>query len=133
MTVIDASVVVAHCLREEGWEPIGELLRQEVSSVELLPVECANAILIAKRHHQIGPDRAGVAFETLSTLTRGVVDLANHGELLVPAFHIADRHGLTVYDALYLALAQRTGAPLATRDRAQIDVAHRLGMKLLEI
>ena len=34
------------------------------------------------------------------------------------SFDLARKHGLSVYDALYLNLAQRRGIPLATLDKA---------------
>ena len=40
---------------------------------------------------------------------------------------LADRFGLTVYDAAYLELAQRRGLPLATLDAALCSAAAALG------
>ena len=36
----------------------------------------------------------------------------------MPAFALAQEHGLSLYDALYLSLAERRGIPLATLDKA---------------
>ena len=44
---------------------------------------------------------------------------------------LADRHGLTVYDAAYLELAQRRGLPLATLDKELRDAASAEGVILL--
>ena len=43
-----------------------------------------------------------------------------HGFLLERAFAL--RHNMTVYDALYVALAEALRAPLVTRDRALASV-----------
>lgn len=43
---------------------------------------------------------------------------------------VSDRHQLTVYDAAYLELALRTGARLATRDKALIAAAAKAGVPL---
>jgi predicted nucleic acid-binding protein len=44
---------------------------------------------------------------------------------------LADRFGLTAYDAVYLELAQRRRLPLATLDKALRAAANALGMTLL--
>ena len=44
---------------------------------------------------------------------------------------LATRHGLTLYDAAYLELAQRRGLPLATLDRDLRFAAHSEGVILL--
>lgn len=44
---------------------------------------------------------------------------------------LAERHGLTVYDATYLELAIRTGLPLATRDKRLRAAAGDRGVALL--
>ena len=44
---------------------------------------------------------------------------------------IADRHGLTVYDAAYLELAQRRRLPLATLDRALCRAAREAGVEIV--
>ena len=44
---------------------------------------------------------------------------------------LADMHGLTVYDAAYLELAQRRRLPLATLDKALISAAAKTSVKIL--
>ena len=44
---------------------------------------------------------------------------------------LARRHGLTVYDASYLELAQRHDAPLATLDVALTQAAQRENISLI--
>jgi predicted nucleic acid-binding protein len=41
------------------------------------------------------------------------------------------RHGLTAYDAAYLALAEALDAPLITRDRAMAGVASRVRVEVI--
>ena len=43
---------------------------------------------------------------------------------------VAREHGLSAFDAAYLALAMREGIPLATRDRALGKAARRCGVSL---
>ena len=49
------------------------------------------------------------------------------------ALHLAERHGLTVYDAAYLEIASRREIPLATLDRQLRTAAVTEGVKLLGI
>jgi predicted nucleic acid-binding protein len=61
------------------------------------------------------PDRRDalrVAFGMLEHMEVDIVDV-DHGEVL----GLAERTGLTTYDASYLWLARRTGAELVTLDR----------------
>ena len=51
-----------------------------------------------------------------------------HGAVL----HLARSRRLTVYDAMYLDVAQRRGLPLATRDRQLKDAARASGVPLIE-
>ncbi|MDR1921736.1 MAG: type II toxin-antitoxin system VapC family toxin, partial [Candidatus Adiutrix sp.] len=44
---------------------------------------------------------------------------------------LAERHGLTLYDAAYLELAQRLNLPLATLDADLRTAAKALGLPLL--
>ncbi len=46
---------------------------------------------------------------------------------------LAERHGLTVYDAAYLELALRRGLPLATLGREQRAAASNDGVQLLGV
>jgi predicted nucleic acid-binding protein len=45
---------------------------------------------------------------------------------------LARAHRLTMYDAIYLDLAIRFAAPLATRDKALRQVASETGVALIE-
>ena len=49
----------------------------------------------------------------------------------VPVRELAEKYGLSVYDAVYLEAALRLNLPLASRDEALRAAAKRNGVKLL--
>lgn len=54
----------------------------------------------------------------------------SHASLLPSSFSLAQSQGMTIYDALFLALAESRGAVLFTADRQLHDAAHTMGLTL---
>ena len=133
MTAIDASALVAFVLREEGWEVAEDVLRSAPSSLELLPLEAANAILTARKRKRLTPAESNDALRTVHRICERGVTLHPPTPLLPEAWQIAEKHGLTVYDAVYLALARRESVPLASGDTAQIRAARELSLRVIEV
>jgi predicted nucleic acid-binding protein len=59
------------------------------------------------------------------------VDSESEAALWTATLRLADRFGLTIYDAAYAELAERLGLPLATRDRAMRKAADALTIEVL--
>ena len=133
VTVIDASALVAFVLREEGWEMIEGVLREGPTSVELLPLEAANAVLTAERRKRLDPREAKQALGIVRELTGLTVSLSSHAPLLPGALEIAQEQDLTMYDAVYIVLARREGTSLASRDDAQLRAARNVGVRVLDL
>ena len=133
MIVIDASALVAYLLREEEFEEIRKYLRRGVISVSLAPKEVSNAILTAWRRGRISTEQAEAALKALLILLGANVVVENRAQdrLLAEAFRIAMRHKITIYDALYIALAEERRASLLTRDERQRDAAERNGVSVI--
>ncbi|MEP6862770.1 MAG: type II toxin-antitoxin system VapC family toxin [Deltaproteobacteria bacterium] len=121
MIVVDASIVVDLLL---GLPPhdatIARLLLAEAPNLfapHLLDAEVAQVI---RRHVRAGGIDAGDAVATLVAL--GALPIVRHPHLpfLERAFELRDN--VTIYDALYLVLAETLGATLVTRDRALASV-----------
>lgn len=55
-----------------------------------------------------------------------------HAAELALAMEIARRHGVSVYDGLYVLLALSLGAPLASRDLRQLAAAAALGAEVVD-
>jgi len=80
--------------------------------------ELGNALLFGRRFE---PGRAGL---TIAATARAGVETADRGVAgVVDAIDLADRHRLTVHDALYLQLAVDVDGELATLDRALLRAA----------
>ena len=113
--VIDASIAVELIIGNEQWRRVFDDWADEdralMSPVHFL-AEVANA--------QLRGLRVPVAEVTarLERLVAAGIDPVDRGlPGLVEAVDLADRHALTVYDALYLQLALDIGAELATLDQ----------------
>lgn len=128
--VVDASVTIRF-LTDEGPWPQRWLTWAEEGALLLAPThfrsEVANGLLRGTRLAQ------GEVAGKLSQLRRSGVDVADRGwHGLVDSIQLATRHGLTVYDAMYLQLALDIDAPLATLDRALAAAARAEGIEVID-
>jgi predicted nucleic acid-binding protein len=113
---IDASIGIALVAGEPTRERVRSLLRDRAASRLLVPflfwLEVTNAL--ARRHEYPG---AAVldAIHTLDDLDIETIEIDRPELLLV--IDAVERHGLSAYDGVYLALAETLDADLATADR----------------
>ncbi|HDD33857.1 MAG TPA: PIN domain-containing protein [Thermofilaceae archaeon] len=131
MIVVDASALAAFILQEPGWESLASYLKH-CCSVDHVVKEVANAVWRAVRRRLISVEDAVRKVELMLKLVDTNVVLFNELNLLGRAFEISLSHGITVYDALYIALAEREGS-LLSLDSRQREVAKQLGVELVEV
>lgn len=120
--VVDASVLVKLFVPEEGSEAATALLAtagvtRRVAVPDLAPVECANVLRTWVRRGRLTPD---VARQSVGDLILLPLEVWPAEDLLPAAMHLALTQGITVYDALYVALADRLDCPLITADAALV-------------
>ena len=90
-------------------------------------LELRNCLLVATRRGRFtadGPTERLNALRDLPVRTDTEPDLTL-------AFVLAERHGLSFYDAVYLELAKRHTAPIATLDKALARAADAEGLPLV--
>ena len=129
--VLDASIAVAWLLPEQDAsiaEPV--LLRLE-SDEALVPqlwhLEVRNSLLVASRRGRLSADAPTERLDAL----RDLPIRTDSGLDLSIAFVLAQKHGLSFYDAVYLELAKRHSAPIATLDKALARAAGLEGLPVL--
>jgi len=121
--VVDASALGALLFGEPDGAAVAERLKGAgLIAPALLPFEVANTCLKKMRRHPDQRDALMVAFEMLDQMEIGLVEV-DHGEALT----LAERAGLTAYDASYLWLARRMSSELVTLDR-QLEAAGATGL-----
>ena len=130
--VVDASVAVAWLLDDEEEARADAALGQLETEVGLVPqfwhLEVRNALLAAERRRRI---RVHEVDERLRTLAELPVRTDTEPRIGT-AFALARTHRLSMYDAMYLELAERSDAPLATLDKALARAAGAAGLVLTE-
>ena len=133
--VADASATLPWCFADES-TPWTEALLDRLQGGEELrapahwPIEVMNGLLMAVRRKRIDLDRVARFAADLTLLTIRIEP--PHSPASWPSvLRMAAQHQLTVYDAAYLELAQRTGLPLATLDRDLQTAAQAEGVTLL--
>jgi predicted nucleic acid-binding protein len=84
--------------------------------------------LTAVRRKRISMADADGFLRSLSDLRIHLADPLSYDGV----FELADRHGLTVYDAAYLDLVLREGLPLASLDTALIRAAAQSGATIFQ-
>ena len=117
--MLDASVTLAWCFRDEGGEYANAVLaalrtRDAVAACHW-GLEVTNGLLVAERRGRIeGKDVPRLANLVLALPI--VVDPVARRRPFADVHRLASAHELTAYDAAYLELAVRHGRPLATLD-----------------
>jgi predicted nucleic acid-binding protein len=118
LIVVDASVV-GHWLltRQPSWLPGSLGVDVELAAPHLIDAEVGHTIRCHLLTGLISVDRAKIALEDFMVLP---IERYPHTRLLPRAFALRDN--ATIYDALYLALAEALGARLLTRDKALMTI-----------
>jgi predicted nucleic acid-binding protein len=132
--VLDASVTLAWCFRDEATAETEAVLDQLLKNFAVVPVvwplELANILTAAERNRRI---TAATTAEFASRLQTLDIRIDEAWGLRSLTDHVAfvRSSGLTSYDAAYLELAMRSGLSLATRDRALATAARRNGVAVI--
>ncbi len=134
--VIDASTALAWCFQDEIGEADLRLLdRLRVERIEvpgLWLLEVANALALAERKQRITQADAASFLNLLECLDIDVHE-ETWGEVFSDILPLSRTQALTAYDAAYLELAMRLGAPLASKDRALCAAAERVGVAVIAV
>ena len=130
--VLDASIAGAWLLEDEDDPVANSVISRLATELALVPqlwhLEVRNTLVVAERRGRVGA--AG-----LEDGLRRVGELPIRTDTepdLGTALALARRRRLTIYDALYLELALRADAPLATVDRALASAAVAEGLRLID-
>ena len=130
MLVVDTSAVIAALT---GRPPPDELLERlgvdgDLSAPHLLDVEFLHALRRLVTGRRLGEDRAADARNDFADLA-----VTRYAHALVADRVWELRHGLTAYDATFVALAELLEAPLVTCDaRVARASGHRATVELFE-
>lgn len=107
-------------------------LREDVTEAIVPPLfylEISNVLLTAYRRNRISRNSMHQYLDVISILPITIdTDAAIQGNTIKVVCELADKHGLTTYDASYLELAIRRGFPLATLDADLHEVAVESGI-----
>jgi predicted nucleic acid-binding protein len=132
--VVDASVGFSWIYPSQASTETDKLLEEVAAGATVVVpalwfLEVANGLLAAQRRKLLTPAERKAALDRLLTLAFTVDDETARG-ICRRASDLAEKHGLSVYDAAYVEAALRRRLPLATRDRAVKDAAIRCGVSV---
>ena len=135
MIVVDCSVLIAGLLPDEAEMQAQSLLEdlQHGRTVAVVPSlfyqEISNALLMAYRRKRINRDVLQQYLDVITVLPITVdTAAATQGNTMKRVCELAEKHGLTTYDASYLELAMRVELSLATLDADLYNVAVEIGL-----
>lgn len=112
--VVDASVIVAALVDSgvDGEWAAGVLDGQVLAAPHHMPIEAANILRRAALTGDVTAGSAAVAHEDLLALR---IELFPYAPLAERCWQL--RENVTIYDAVYVALAEQLDSPLATLDQ----------------
>lgn len=134
--VIDASLALAWCFPDEASDYADGVLVALKDRTAIVPaiwsVEIANALIVGERRKRIRPQEGRRFVELLKGLSI-VEDGRPFVDTVTNILPLAREHDLSAYDAAYLDVAVRHGAPLATLDGALQRACRAAGIKIFKV
>ncbi|UFM64061.1 type II toxin-antitoxin system VapC family toxin [Paracoccus sp. MA] len=126
MLVIDASALIAWVMPDESGVDLASLAErhEEIGAPWLLWAELRNILVVNERRGRLPAGAAEQIIEAVDAFGVRLDTRPAHSVVM----DLARRHGLTVYDALYLELALRQGSSLTSLDAALIQAAQAEGV-----
>lgn len=130
--VPDVSAILALAFDDEDAAYAGKVIEAIAADEAVVPTllwfELRNALLMGERRKRLTSERTTAFLADLALLPFVVDDVPREGVVM----DLSRRYTLTVYDAVYLELAQRKGLPLATIDGAMAKAAKAAGVGVFE-
>jgi predicted nucleic acid-binding protein len=131
---LDSSAALGWIYPDEDSDAATTILELVVASgawvPSLWPIEVANSLQVGIRRRRIDRSFRDGALADLARLDISV-DAETSNFAWTSTLQFADRFGLTVYDAVYLELAQRRSLPLASLDTALCAASRVLGVPVI--
>ena len=135
MIVVDCSILISGLLPDETVQEGKNLLddlREGVTEAvvpSLFYQEISNVLLMAYRRNRINRETMFQYLDVVMILPVTIdIEAATNENTMKEVCELADKYGLTTYDACYLELAIRKGITLATLDSDLYKVAAQLGV-----
>lgn len=132
--IVDCSMAMAWCFEDEATERTELLLDRLEADPAVVPLhwslEVANVLRSAVRKGRLSEDNAAEKLMVLMSLPLRY-DSLTHQLAFTSTWQLVRKYGLTSYDAAYLELAMRLGAPLATNDDELAAAARHAGVVVL--
>lgn len=120
LLVVDASVAVKWLVPEVHSDAALALLEADHTLIapDLLSAEVGNILWKKRRLGELSVEESEHALEVF---TRKPIEIVPTDALVTDALGIANRHDRTVYDSLYLALAEGSEATMVTADQKLVN------------
>lgn len=133
--IVDASVGFAWVYQGQATPETDHLLNEVAAGATVIVpalwfLEMSNVFLMAQRRHRLTATQRKAAMERLTAM-QFTVDEEGTRHAFGKTSELAEKHGLTIYDATYLELAVRRSLPLASRDEALKSAAKQCGLKAI--
>ncbi len=127
--VLDSSMTMAWCFKDETTAASAQVRDRLAEETAIVPrilwdLEIWNALLVAHR-------RGRIRSVSENAVLLAALPVRRIGAPIERVLDLGQKHGLSTYDALYLALALRHGQPLATLDAHLADAARAEGLDVL--
>jgi predicted nucleic acid-binding protein len=128
---MDGSLALAWCFEDETTPEIEAIIKEVGDRGAMAPplwrIEVANGLQMAVRRKRINSTYRDRALANLFALDIRI-DAECDSHIWSATIRLAELYDLTVYDAIYLELAQRRRLPLATLDTALARAAKLAGV-----
>lgn len=131
MRVIDSSSLAKYVNRENNWDKVRELLKEDCTTLELALKEVGNSLWKRVIRKEIPIDAAISVYKDFVNLRP--FRIASQENIYVKALQLAIKTNIPLYDTLFIELSRTLNVQLVTSDDRQAEVSKKLGVEVIYI